>query len=315
MAEQSNVAERAQQMMAQMVSAGAPSDIPGLRKMLEQFSDLLNGGAPEVGAVHDAVLLREVGGARVTADVMVPRGAGPHPVLVYLHGGGWVAGSPKTHRKLGLRFAEAGYLVVSVDYRLAPEAPFPAPFDDCVFAVRWAAENAAKYGGDPKRLAIGGDSAGGNLSAAVAAHLASDSSAPKIRAALLIYGAFDFEAFLQDGPVASQPGVDEAAARALRDAMIFGYLGKNPSQSVLRDPRVSPVRGAAKLPPSILICGTADPLLEHQKALVAELEKARVTHENVVYDGMPHGFVQMEFLPPATDSIQKMVAFLKKHLG
>jgi acetyl esterase len=315
MAEQSNIAELAQRMMAQMVSSGAPSDVPGLRKMLDQFSELLNADAPKVGAVHDSVLLREIDGARVTADVLVPKGAGPHPVLVYLHGGGWVAGSSKSHRKLGLRFAEAGVLVVNVDYRLAPEAAFPAPFDDCVFAVRWAAENAERFGGDSSRLAIGGDSAGGNLSAAVAAHLASDPSAPKLRAALLIYGAFDFEAFLSDGPVASQPGVDEAAARVLRDAMIYAYLGQNPPQSLLRDPRVSPVRGAAKLPPSILVCGTADPLLEHQKAVVAELEKAGVTHENVIYDGMPHGFVQMEFLPPATDSIQKMVAFLKRHLA
>ena len=282
--------------------------------MLDGFAELLNADPPKLGAVHEGVLLREIEGARVTADILVPDRPGPYPVLVYLHGGGWVAGSPRTHRKLAARFAEAGNLVVNVDYRLAPEAPFPKPFEDCVFAVRWAAQNAARWGGDPKRLAIGGDSAGGNLSAAVAAHLAGDPSAPKLRAALLIYGAFDFEALANaepDGP----PGADPEAARALRDSMIYGYLGKNPAASLLRDPRVSPVHAAAKLPPSFLLCGTADALLAHQKALVAGLERAGVSHESVIVEGMPHGFAQMEFLPPAADSIRKMIGFLARHLA
>jgi acetyl esterase len=307
-------AEKMQELLGKMMGAQPPSDVAGLRKMMDQFSALLNADAPKVGANHENVLLREVGGTRVTADVLVPSAKGPHPVLVYLHGGGWVAGSPRTHRKLGLRFAEAGYLVVNVDYRLAPEAAFPGPFEDCVFAVKWAAENAARYGGDPKRLAIGGDSAGGNLSAAVAAHLASDPSAPKLRAALLIYGAFDFEA-LGHMETPETPGTDPAIGRALRDAMIEAYLGKNPPESRLRDPRVSPVRAAAKLPPSILICGTADPLVEQQKAVVAELVRAGVPHENVVLEGMPHGFVQMEFLPQAMESIRRMIAFLGMYLG
>jgi acetyl esterase len=315
MAEPITQSELMKKIMEQMASgAMMPTDIPGLRKMLDQFAELLNADPPQVGAIHEAVLVREIEGARVTADVLVPDRAGPHPVLVYLHGGGWVAGSPRTHHKLALRFAEAGYLVVNVDYRLAPEAPFPKPFDDCVFAVRWAAQNAARWGGDAKRLAIGGDSAGGNLSAAVAAHLASDSSAPKIRAALLIYGAFDFEAF-QNTPADAAPGADPAAATALRDAMIHGYLGESPALSLLRDPRVSPVHAAAKLPPSFLVCGTADPLLAHQRAVVAELERAGVPHENVIVEGMPHGFVQMEFLPPAVDSLRKMIAFLGRYLG
>jgi acetyl esterase/lipase len=306
--------EFVQKLMQQMAGAGAPSDVAGLRKMLDGFAQLLNADPPKVGTVHEDVLLREVDGARVTADVLVPDRAGPHPVLVYLHGGGWVAGSPRTHRKLALRFAEAGNLVVSVDYRLAPEAPFPAPFDDCVFAVRWAAQNAARFGGDPKRLAIGGDSAGGNLSAAVASHLASDPSAPAIRAALLIYGVFDFEA-LATGEETAGPGIDPGAAKALRDAMVFGYLGENPPVSLLRDPRVSPLHAAAKLPPSFLVVGTADPLLAHQRALVAALERAGTPHESVILEGMPHGFVQMEFLPPAVDSIRKMTAFLARHLA
>lgn len=313
MSETNAQSELMQRLMQQMSSGQVPTDIPSLREMLDGFAPLLNVDPPKVGAVHENVLLREIGGARVTADVLVPDRAGPHPVLVYLHGGGWVAGSSKTHRKLALRFAEAGNLVVNVDYRLAPEAPFPAPFEDCVFAVRWAAENAARFGGDARRLAIGGDSAGGNLSAAVAAYLADDPSSPAIRAALLIYGAFDFDRLANARPDASMG--DPELARKLTLAMVEGYLGANPDAARLRDPRVSPVHAAAKLPPSFLVVGTADPLLEHQRALVAGLERAGVPHENVVLEGMPHGFVQYEFLPPAVDTIRRMTAFLAQHLA
>jgi len=299
--------ELMQRIMAQMTSGQFPVDIPSLRKMMNEFSPLLNADPPRVGAIHEAVSLRP----GVTADILVPDRAGPHPVLVYLHGGGWVAGSPRTHRKLGLRFAEAGYLVVNVDYRLAPEAPFPGPFDDCVFAVRWAAENVARYAGDAKRLAVGGDSAGGNLAAAVVSHLAGDARAPRVRAALLIYGVFDFGAFeFTTGPDAS---ADDAAIK-LRDAMIDAYLGAKRDPALVKDARVSPLLAAAKLPPSFLVVGTADPLLEQQKALVVALQRAKVPHENVILDGMPHGFVQYEFLPPARETIAKMTAFLDQHL-
>lgn len=300
--------ELIQRLMAQMASGQVPNDIPGLRKLLDEMSPLLNADPPKVGAVHDAVSLRP----GVTADVLVPDRPGPHPVLVYLHGGGWVAGSPKSHRKLGLRFAEAGFLVVNVDYRLAPEAPFPGPFDDCAFAVRWAAQNAGRFGGDASRLAVGGDSAGGNLSAAVVAHLAGDPTAPRIRATLLIYGVFDFAAFELSSGHAPTPQ-EEIAAR-LRDAMVDAYLGAKRDPSLVKDPRVSPLRAAAKLPPSFLVVGTADPLLDQQKALAAELARAAVPHESLILDGMPHGFVQYEFLPQARETIAKMAAFLERNL-
>ncbi len=293
--------------MLEILRSGAmPRDPLALRSMLDGFAPMLNADPPKVGATHDRVALRE----GVTADVLVPATPGPHPVLVYLHGGGWVAGSPRTHRKLALRFAEAGYLVVNVDYRLAPEAPFPAPFDDCVFAVRWAVRNARQYGGNPARLAIGGDSAGANLSAAVAGALAGDTEV-RIRAAVLIYGAFDFDAMLrQDAPA----GVDPAMVREATEMMAFAYLGKEPSAALLADPRVSPLHAAAKLPPSFLVVGTADTLHAQQETLAAALVRHGVVHEHVVYPGMPHGFLQMEFLPPAREAIGRAIGFLDRHL-
>jgi acetyl esterase len=96
--------------------------------------------------------------------------------------------------------------------------------------------------------------------------------------------------------------------------MIDAYLGNGRDPARLRDPRVSPVHAAAKLPPSFLVVGTADPLHAHQVALAAALERAGVAHENVVVPGMPHGFVQYEFLAPALDAIRQMVAFLDRHV-
>ena len=148
-------------LLAQLFTQKPPETAAEMRSMLDGFAPLLNRDLPEIGELHEAMPVTP----GVTADVVVPRGDGPHPVLVYLHGGGWVCGSPSTHRKLGYRFAEAGFLVFNVDYRLAPEHPFPTPLDDCIEAIRWAAREAPRFGGDPERLAVGGDSAGGNLSA------------------------------------------------------------------------------------------------------------------------------------------------------
>jgi acetyl esterase len=233
-------------------------------------------------------------------------------VLVYLHGGGWVCGSPRTHRKLAHRFAEAGYLVFNVDYRLAPEHPFPTPFEDCLAATRWAHREAARFGGDATRLAIGGDSAGGNLSAAVAAALAGDPARP--RAALLIYGVFDFGML---GDVSLAAGGDErtsAVAREMVEMMIGSYLGQQRRDALLRDPRVSPLAAASRLPPTHVVVGGEDPLAVQAEALVKALAAAGVPHEHWVDEGMPHGYAQMEFLPPARAAIERMAAFLRKHL-
>jgi len=303
-------------MLTEMFRANMPETAADMRSMLEQFAGMMNFDLPEIGAFHPGVPVREVDDTRVTADVMVPKGEGPHPVLVYLHGGGWVCGSPATHRKLGHRFAEAGYLTLSIDYRLAPEHPFPAPYDDCEFAVRWAAHEAGRWGGDASRLAIGGDSAGGNLSAAVAASLRDVADAPRIRAALLLYGVFDFAAMdgALDAIVDESEELAEAGAK-LVEMMVGSYLGAQRPDGLLADPRISPLHAAEKLPPSHVMVGSDDALVDQARALAEALEGAGVEHEHVVYEGMPHGFTQMEFFPQARTSIDRMVEFLGKHLA
>jgi len=295
-------------LLNQLLGESVPSTAEEMREVLERFAGLLNEGLPEVGAFYEAVPVCD----GVVTDVVVPRGDGPHPVLVYLHGGGWICGSPTTHRKLGYRFAEAGFLVLNVDYRLAPEHPFPTPFEDCVSAIRWAHAECSRWGGDPERLFVGGDSAGANLSAAAAAVLAEDPARPK--AALLIYGVFDFAAF-GSMPVSELAG-DQALVgddgEKLVELMVGSYLGSERSDDLLRDPRVSPLHAAEKLPPSHVVVGSADVLVAQSESLVKLLGTAGVPHEHFVDAEMPHGYVQMEFLPPARPAIDRMIDFLRR---
>jgi len=293
-----------------MINMQPPSSVAELRSMLEGMTSLMGDALPEIGAFHEAVTVREVDGVRVTADVLVPKGAGPHPVLVYLHGGGWVAGSSKTHNLLAHRFCEGGYLVFNVDYRLAPEHPFPAPFDDAVAAIRWAAEVAGEYGGDASRLAVGGDSAGGNLTAAAVAHLADDPRAPEVKAVLLIYAALDFA-----NMSAEVEGIDADAAAAMMELMVGSYLGQEDRAEKIADPRVSPIHVAEKLPPAHIVCGTADGLLKDAAQMADKLDAAGIRYERRDVPDMPHGFVQFEMLPQAREAIDAMLDFLGRELA
>ncbi len=149
-------------------------------------------------------------------------------------------------------------------------------------------------------MAIGGDSAGGNLAAAVAIDLARRRRAPKLAAAVLIYGVFDFAEV--GGPMFS---------RTLQQA----YLGPRVTRELLKDPRVSPIHGAQALPPSLIMVGGQDPLIDDARALRVRLEAAHVRREMVVAPGMPHGFVQMEFFGDARRSIERIQIFLARELA
>jgi acetyl esterase len=294
--------EQDRQFLKQLTLVGKPpASVEELRGLIATFIDPLNANPPEIGAFHENVELRP----GLAADIAVPQGAGPYPVVVYLHGGGWVAGSPKSHRKLGMQFAEAGFLTINVDYRLAPEHPFPAGFDDCVFAIKWAAQNAARYRGDANRIAVGGDSAGGNLTAASVAALSSENyTGAKPKAALLIYGVFDFPAVIQrssdDLPI-------QMMARA--------YLG-SAYPAALEDPRVSPLRAIkpGALPPTFVICGTADVLIAETNAVAEALKRADIRHEVKIHDEMPHGFLQMGMLSGCAEGLAQTFDFLRRTL-
>ncbi len=293
--------EQERQFLDALAKAPMPSDVMQLRAAMETFVPLMNQNPPEIGVLHENVALRP----GLTADVAVPKAPGPCPVVVYLHGGGWVAGSPRSHRKLAMQFAEQGYLTINVDYRLAPEHPFPAGLDDCVFAIKWAAENARRWNGDGSRIAVGGDSAGGNLTAASLTALATENYAgARPRAALLIYGVYDFPATLarsKDAP-------------AFED-MAKAYAGSG-YPAVLNDPRVSPLKAVkpGALPPSFVVCGAADPLLPESRAIAQALGSADIRHELHVFDDMPHGFLQMTNLSGCLEAQRRMFEFLRRTL-
>jgi acetyl esterase len=288
-----------QSRLAALASAGTVAEMRHLAEAcLRLFSSDL-----AVGAIHDGVQICRTRTAEVTADIVEPRPAGPHPVLVYFHGGGFSVHRARDYRSVSFRFARAGYVVVNVDYRLAPETRFPGAYDDCEAAVRWVARAAESYGGDPSRVAVAGDSAGANLTAAVAVRLAQDQRAPAIAAALLLYGIYDHRSML-------------AGAHASRWRQVLDrYLGQG-SDHLLDDPRVSPLAVADALPPSLLVVGDDDSLcLEQSTALARELRRHEVTHELAVIAGLPHGFLPFDAAYPEVDDVMlRMIAFLDAHL-
>lgn len=283
-------------------AAGPRGDIRAFRDSLDKICAELGiiSNLPAIGALHENVEMRP----GLVADIAAPKGNGPHPVVVMLHGGGWAAGSLRTHRKLAMHFAANGYLTINVDYRLAPENPFPAGFDDCVFAAFWASENAHKWNGDPRRMAMAGDSAGANLAAATLLALSSDPNAPIFRAAALIYGVYDFPSIIERAP-----------NRAAVEGMARAYLGPN-YPAALKDPRVSPLRGikADTLPPSFVICGTADALLPESRSIAAALKESGIACESREIEEMPHAFMMMDDLAGCREGHRMMFDFLRRQL-
>jgi acetyl esterase len=292
-------------LYAAMANAPQPAAIADLRAGMEFFFELLNARAPDVAAVHRADI-----GPGIAADVIVPPGNGPFSTLVYFHGGGWSIGSTVTHAKLARQLAVGtGAVVVNVDYRLAPEHPFPAPYDDCVSAVRWTVAHVASYGGDPTRLAIGGDSAGGNLTAAVIGALR---GSPPVHAALLFYGAFDLVTIMREHAERCPSGVDPILGFAPAKMMVDAYLSSGADPD---DARVSPLRGdLSQFPPACCIVGDADPIINQTLRMHAALVAAGRSSVLHRYPDMPHAFVQLE-VDEGTAAIDVACRFLRTHLG
>ena len=210
------------------------------------------------------------------------------PLLVWFHGGGWVIGSIPQSDPLCRRLAErSGAIVVSVDYRMAPEDPAPASFDDCYAATVWAFEHASELGGDGTRLAVGGDSAGGNLAAAVALH-ARGASGPAISHQLLVYPATDSRM-----ETASYSEMAEGFGLG-REAMEWFWDCYVPEGGAVsrEHPWVSPAHAAdlSGLPSAQVITAEYDPLRDEGEAYGARLREAGVEVRFERVDGHMHGF-------------------------
>lgn len=267
-------------------------------ELLKTFDEYSNADPPPVGMTYPGVWLREQDGWQLAADITVPRGSPPFPTVVYFHGGGWVMGSPWTHRRLAAELAVRGLVVVSVDYRRAPKHRFPGAVEDAAFAVSWTRRRVARFGGDPERLLVGGDSAGANLAAAVLASGAGEG----VAAALLCYGVYDYHRALST--LSGLLGGDDAASQLYLDPEQF---------EVLRgDPRLSPEGQVAGFPTTLLTVGEHDPLRPESEALAARLAAASVPHEMHVAAGAPHGYLQLPTHPAHDKGLAAITTFVHR---
>lgn len=242
---------------------------------------------PAVGAVVDRGIPGPDG--EVAVRIYAPAGAGPFPILVWFHGGGWVVGDLESADPTARHLCQgAGCVVVSVDYRLAPETKFPGPAEDCYAATVWAAENAAAINGDASRIAVGGDSAGGNLAAAVSL-MAADRRGPAIAHQLLVYPVTE-----RNYQTASY--IDNAEGYMLaREAMRWYWDAYLASDADAANPYAAPMRAQslAGQPPALVITAEFDPLRDEGEAYGRRLREAGVDAAITRYDGMIHGFFGM----------------------
>jgi len=209
------------------------------------------------------------------------------PVLVYLHGGGWVAGSVATHDPFCRLLSEAaGVIIVSVEYRRAPEHPHPAGLEDALAGVRWAADNAPQRGGDTARLALGGDSSGGHLAAVAANRLCATWETPALRALLLLYP-------VTDHPSANHPSYSENATGYGLEAKLMRWFWEQYAPGTSPDdPDVSPLRlhKVPRLPPALVATSEYDVLRDEGIAYGEKLAEAGIAVTHVHAPDMHHNF-------------------------
>lgn len=224
-----------------------------------------------------------------------PGGDEPMPVVVYFHGGGWTIGDLDTHDAQARQLANgAGALVLSVDYRLAPEHPYPAALQDAVAAVRWAAEQAATTGGDASPLAVAGDSSGGNLAAAVALW-ARDHGGPPIAAQCLIYPVVNVEDDSDSWAAHGEGYALDAASMAWFNA---NYV---PDPAQRAHPYASPLlaHDLTGLPPAVVAVAGCDILHDQGEAYADRLEAAGVVVRRLCHPSLPHSFFRYGHLSAA----------------
>jgi len=244
--------------------------------------------------------------ARIYTPKKLRKADGLAPGLVFFHGGGWVIGNLETHDVVCRKLAHEGEMIVmSVDYRLAPEHRFPAAVEDAVTATRWVAANAKGLGIDASRLVVGGDSAGGNLAAVVSLH--ARENGPKLAGQLLVYPATDFS---RKHPSHSEPETSILLTHTVVTWFMNNYLG----DADINDWRASPARARtlADLPPAYVLTAGADPLRDEGDEYAARLKEAGVAVTYRHFPGQFHGFFTMgKLLNQANIAVGEIATWLK----
>jgi len=270
----------------------------------------LDAGAPQDLEVRNLDVPGPAGA--IKARLYTPRGAqGPGAGIVYFHGGGFVIGDLDTHDSFLRRLsASSGVRVLSVDYRLAPEHPFPAAHDDALAATRWAFDHAAEIGFDPKRIAVGGDSAGGNLAAAISLEMRDDPQR-KLAFQLLLYPATAMEKDTQ-----SRRDLGEGHLLTAEVMQWFGDhfgVSGHPQQHRAEPGNVADVSGA---PAALIVTAGFDPLKDEGKAYAEKLSAAGVQARHVEHGGFVHDFYILGHVNPKVfDVIDETAQALKNGLA
>ena len=282
------------------------------REKIRMAASLTHSGTIELASVKDIKI--PVKNANIGARVYTPTGArAPLPVILYFHGGGWVVGDLDSYDDVCRTLAQKALaLVISVDYRLAPEHPFPTAAEDSYAALVWTAKYAASLGGDPERIALAGDSAGGNL-AAVTSLISRDRRGPKIVKQVLIYPVTNLTAF----DTASHKHFAKGFMLTRADIEWFRaqYL---PNDKDRANPHASPLlaKSHAGLPPALVITARFDVLRDEGEAYAMKLKYAGVPTKLVRFDGLIHGFIIMgNFVPRAAEGLDLIGRELQEAFG
>jgi len=282
-------------------------------------------------ARHNVELLTNIpylddGSPEHLLDIYRPtRGSGPWPVVLYLHGGGFRILSKDTHWIMGLAFARRGFVVVNVNYRLAPAHRYPAAVEDAVDAFRWTVDHAARYGGDVEQLVLAGESAGANLAAVLTLCCCYRRDEPLARAvwdtgrvprvAIPACGLFQVTDPQRFGRRRHLPAWVEDRLLEVSQA----YLGPAPtSDLLLADPLLLLEQGRPPdrpLPPFLIQVGTRDPVLDDTRRMKAALDRLSVPCEALYYEGEPHAFHALAWRPRAKQAWKDTYRFLDRHVS
>jgi acetyl esterase/lipase len=245
----------------------------------------------------------------IPVRIYVPDGDGPFPGVVFLHGGGWIIGSLDTHDNICRAISKrAGAVVVAVDYRLAPEHPYPAALEDSVDATRWVADCAAELGIDRRRLVVAGDSAGANMATVVAAK-ARDARQPAVALQVLVYPVTDLSAF--DTASHREFAEDHFLTGSLMEWFVDGYM---PRVADRTKPDASPafIADLSGLPPALVITAECDPLRDEGEAYAKRLQDHGVPVTLTRYVGMIHPFLHfLAVTPSARKAVDEIAAAIR----
>ena len=292
-----------------------PLENPDIEAIRSRNIALLSQSSPPVAFVETTAIKRDEGDLPIR--IYMPEGSAPFPVFVYFHGGGFVYGNLDTHDTIcRIICRETSQLVIAVDYRLAPEHPFPAAPNDAYYATSWISGNAKKWNGDAKKLTVGGDSAGGNLAAAVAL-MSKENGGPKISNLIMLYPATDMRKGVKQQLYPSYKANGQGYFLTEQTMSLYGQLYlQNPADAEHKYASPLLVEDVSGFPRTLLITAEYDPLRDEGEQYIAKLHQAGVEVELFRASGLIHGFFNLFGMMNADDDLQyiyeKIARFLKQ---